>query len=198
MKYLLGIDFGGGASKATLIHTNGNIVAENTVEYPTLYPENGACEQDPKDWIDALCENSKAIIQKGGINAGEIAAIALDSATHTSLVCDENFEPLYNAMHWTDTRSRKEADALRESEGEFFTKINGKEPVTRVMMKLMSRGPKAESLPFAIETIMDRNMKSALTRRAFPTFTDMDLTFIVRIPFLSMTLFYVSIRYSLQ
>ena len=39
MKYLLGIDFGGGASKATLIDTAGNIIADNTVEYPTLYPE---------------------------------------------------------------------------------------------------------------------------------------------------------------
>jgi ribulose kinase len=29
MKYLLGIDFGGGSSKATLIDTLGNIVAEN-------------------------------------------------------------------------------------------------------------------------------------------------------------------------
>ena len=57
MKYLLGIDFGGGASKATLIDTNGSIIAENTVEYPTLYPENGACEQAPEDWINALCEN---------------------------------------------------------------------------------------------------------------------------------------------
>ena len=46
MKYLLGIDFGGGASKATLIDTNGNIIAENTVEYPTLYPENGASYEE--------------------------------------------------------------------------------------------------------------------------------------------------------
>ena len=38
MKYLLGIDFGGGASKATLIDTCGNIVCENTVEYETLHP----------------------------------------------------------------------------------------------------------------------------------------------------------------
>ena len=44
MKYLLGIDFGGGASKATLIDTEGTIIAENTVEYPTLYPSAGACE----------------------------------------------------------------------------------------------------------------------------------------------------------
>ena len=118
MKYLLGIDFGGGASKSTLIDINGKIISENTVEYPTLYPEVGACEQDPKDWIDALCENSKALLSKSGIDSGDILAIALDSATHTSLVCDKDFKPLRNAIHWTDTRSRKQADKLREEMGE--------------------------------------------------------------------------------
>ena len=118
MKYLLGIDFGGGASKATLLDTEGNIVAENTVEYPTLYPQSGACEQDPKDWIRALQENIRALLQCSGIDSGDILAIAIDSATHTSLVCDENFRPLRNAMHWTDSRSRLQADCLREVYGE--------------------------------------------------------------------------------
>ncbi|MEE0928912.1 MAG: xylulokinase [Acutalibacteraceae bacterium] len=118
MKYLLGIDFGGGASKATLIDQNGNIIAENTVEYPTLYPENGACEQNPSDWIDALCRNTKAVLVKSGVSAKDILAVAIDSATHTSLVCDENFEPLRNAMHWTDTRSRSQAESLRNELGE--------------------------------------------------------------------------------
>ena len=68
MKYLLGIDFGGSASKATLINTNGEIVAQNTAEYPTLYPSNNACEQNPDDWIDALIENCKAIISKSKID----------------------------------------------------------------------------------------------------------------------------------
>ena len=114
MKYLLGIDFGGGASKATLIDQTGSIVAENTVEYPTIYLENGACEQSPRDWIKALCENTVALIAKSRINTKNIAAIAIDSATHTSLVCDERFIPLRNAIHWTDTRSRAEATALHK------------------------------------------------------------------------------------
>ena len=115
MKYLLGIDFGGGASKATLIDTDGKIIAENTVEYPTYYPTVGACEQSAEDWINALCENSKAILDKSGIKNSDILAIALDSATHTYLPCDENFKPLRNAVHWTDTRSRKQADYLFEN-----------------------------------------------------------------------------------
>lgn len=118
MKYLLGIDFGGGASKATLLDTDGKIVAENTVEYPTLYPTAGACEQDPADWIDAFCRNCKAILKKGDIEAQDILAVAIDSATHTSLVCGEDFRPLRNAMHWTDTRSRTQADKLRTELGD--------------------------------------------------------------------------------
>ena len=59
MKYLLGIDFGGGSTKATLIDTDGRIVAENNVEYPTYHPTPAACEQKAEDWLFALAENVK-------------------------------------------------------------------------------------------------------------------------------------------
>lgn len=118
MKYLLGMDFGGGASKATLLSEEGRIVAEHTVEYPTVYPEAGACEQSPDDWIAALCENTGAILRNSGIDASDVAAVAIDSATHSFLVCDGEKKPLRNAVHWTDSRSRAEAKVLREEKGE--------------------------------------------------------------------------------
>ncbi|MBR5538462.1 MAG: xylulokinase [Clostridia bacterium] len=130
MKYLLGIDFGGGASKATLIDTEGTIVAENTVEYPTLYPTAGACEQSAEDWISALKENTAALLEKSGIDASDILAVAIDSATHTSLICDENFKPLRNAMHWTDTRSRAEANELFAAYGDEIFKKTYHKPDT--------------------------------------------------------------------
>ena len=91
MKYLLGIDFGGGASKATLIDTAGKLIAENTVEYPTYYPELGWCEQAPEDWDMALCENVQGLLHKSGVAPEDILALAIDSATHTWVMCDENF-----------------------------------------------------------------------------------------------------------
>ncbi|MBQ4153648.1 MAG: xylulokinase [Clostridia bacterium] len=130
MKYLLGIDFGGGASKATLLSVEGNIVAENTVEYPTFYPQVGAAEQNPTDWIEALKENCHALLQKSKVSAEDILNITLDSATHTSLVCDKNFKPLRNAIHWTDTRSRTQADRLRNSLGEEIFKKTFHKPDT--------------------------------------------------------------------
>ena len=42
MTYLLGVDFGGGSSKATVLTEGGAILAQSEAEYPTLRPENGA------------------------------------------------------------------------------------------------------------------------------------------------------------
>lgn len=130
MKYLLGIDFGGGASKATLLSADGEIVAEHTVEYPTLYPEAGACEQAPADWLDALCKNIGALLADSLVAATDIAAVAIDSATHTALVCDGDFQPLRNAIHWTDSRSRKQAETLRDTHGEEIFKKTFHRPDT--------------------------------------------------------------------
>ena len=116
--FVLGIDFGGGSSKATLIDETGRIRSEANAEYPTLHPSYGAAEQNPSDWIEALCRNTHALLKESGVSAGEIAAVAVDSATHTSLLCDESFRPLRPAIHWTDTRSVKEAFALCGERGE--------------------------------------------------------------------------------
>ena len=87
MRYLLGIDFGGGASKATLLGENGAILCEHTVEYPTRYPAPGACEQDPEDWIAALCENTQTVLKKANISPFDIAAVAgADACAHVTAV----------------------------------------------------------------------------------------------------------------
>ena len=57
----------------------------------------------------------------------------------------------------------------------FLTKMKGKIPTTNVMMKLMARGPSAESFPFTTETIREKNMNRALISSACPTFLEMTL-----------------------
>ncbi len=123
MQYLLGIDFGGGASKATLLDTTGRIVAESSAEYPTLYPFVGACEQDCGHWWKALQKNVRDILCKSGIRAEDILCIALDSATHTAVLCDGDFAPLRPAIHWTDSRSTAQSDALQANYGDRIFEI---------------------------------------------------------------------------
>ena len=114
MKYLLGIDFGGGASKATLLDETGVIAAESTVEYPTYYPEPGFCEQNPGDWYKAACTNIRSVLEKSGIDSRDILAVSFDAATHTAVLTDESFNVLMPSVYWTDTRCKKQAAAIAD------------------------------------------------------------------------------------
>lgn len=120
MKYLLGIDFGGGASKATLLSAAGRVVATHTVEYPTHYPAPGFVEQDPEDWVRAAKENIRALLGESGIDPKDVAALAFDAATHTAVLCDENYRALRPAIYWTDTRSVGEVAYLKERCGDLI------------------------------------------------------------------------------
>lgn len=115
MKYLLGIDFGGGASKATLLCENGEIVATSTTEYETIYPNPGWVEQNPDDWVKACCENIANILKKSKVSSYDICALSLDAATHTAVIMDEDFNIIRNSIYWTDIRSVNEVDFLKEN-----------------------------------------------------------------------------------
>lgn len=113
--YFLGIDFGGGASKATLLRADGVIAATASVEVPTHYPFPGHVEQSPENWVYATRVNIAAVLKKSGVAPSQIAALALDAATHTAVLMDERFRVLQDAIYWTDSRSRAECEYLREN-----------------------------------------------------------------------------------
>lgn len=122
--YVLGVDFGGGASKATLLEETGKVVATATSEYKTITVGENGREQNPEDWYNATKENIRAVIKKSKINGKEIAALCFDAATHTAVLTDENGKPVMNSVYWTDTRSVKEKKYLEENYGkEIFRKF---------------------------------------------------------------------------
>lgn len=122
MKYLLGIDFGGGASKATLLREDGVIAATHTTEYKTSYPKPGYAEQDPEDWVKATCENISGVLLKSKVSPDKICAVSLDAATHTAVIMDENFNVIRPAIYWTDTRSVKEVSYLKKNYSDIIEK----------------------------------------------------------------------------
>ena len=93
MKYFLGIDFGGGSSKATLVDEKGNLVHTANSEYPTTYDENGLATQKPDDWLEAALSNIKAILSQG-IDPEQIEAVSFSAATHTAVLLGEKEEVL--------------------------------------------------------------------------------------------------------
>ena len=113
MKYMIGVDFGGSSSKATLLGEDGRVAATASCEYPTYYPYSGWAEQDPEDSWKAFVYNVRELFAKSGVSPEDVAAISLDAATHTAVLLDENDRPVRNAIYWTDTRASAEAAELK-------------------------------------------------------------------------------------
>lgn len=117
VRYLIGCDFGGGASKATLLREDGYIAAEASNEYATYYPRPGWAEQDPEDSVEAFVQNIRSLFTKSDVKPKEVAAIALDGATHTAVLLDEEDRIIRPAIYWTDQRAVREAKELEREQG---------------------------------------------------------------------------------
>lgn len=118
--YVIGVDFGGGASKATLLDGSGKVVAAACAEYPTYYDENGKAEQNPVDWYNAACENIRRVLSS--VNPDSVECICFDAATHVAVLSDGSGKPLCNSIYWTDTRSVAESEYLSVNYGEKIIK----------------------------------------------------------------------------
>ena len=112
---LLGIDFGTGGCKVTVIDTGGRVLAEASEEYPTYHPKPFFSEQNPEDWYAALTSCLKQI--GAGINLNEIQALSLDASTHNAVLLDKEMKVIRPTIMWTDQRSVKEVEFLENGWG---------------------------------------------------------------------------------
>lgn len=113
MEYVLGVDIGSGSVKLTLLGRDGTIAGTADCEYPTSYPSVGWCEQDGEDWCRAFATALTSLLDRTGVEAAAIRAVAPDAATHTAVLLDEACTPIRPAILWTDQRSREQVEALK-------------------------------------------------------------------------------------
>ncbi|MBN1777589.1 MAG: xylulokinase [Clostridiales bacterium] len=110
--YLLGIDVGTSACKVALHRADGTVVEQAAGEYSVFYPHRGWAEQNPKDWWQALCVASKTVIEKSGLQPGEIAGLGVAGQSWSAVAVDGGGNVLCNTPIWTDTRARRECDEI--------------------------------------------------------------------------------------
>ena len=116
---LLGIDFGTGGCKVTAIDCCGNLVGENSVEYPTEFAHVGWSEQNPADWYNAMCQALKNLKSKG-LDLQRVLAVSFDGSTHNAVLLDKNMQVVRKTIMWTDQRSVEECKFLRENYGDMI------------------------------------------------------------------------------
>ena len=103
-EHVLAIDLGTGGPKAALVDGSGHIVANEFEPTPLDIQGDGAAEQDPDAWWQAITVAVRAVVDNGGVPADQIVAVSITSQWSGTVAVDETGQHLYPAVIWMDSR----------------------------------------------------------------------------------------------
>ncbi len=103
--YLMGLDNGSTVTKAALYDADGAELAVSAVKTDMVFPRPGHAEKD----VDALwAANAKVIgdvMRKAGVDAAEVAAVAVTGYGNGMYLVDASGRPAHNGINSADTRA---------------------------------------------------------------------------------------------
>jgi xylulokinase len=126
--YLIGVDLGTSATKAALYRQDGTLIAEASREVPIFYPQPGVVEQENDDFYTTAAQSVQECLQKSGIDAREVAAIAFDSQMAGIGSIDEDFRPATRFDSWLDMRCQPYIEHMERQAGERIVQLTGCPP----------------------------------------------------------------------
>ncbi|BAU10138.1 gluconokinase [Leptolyngbya sp. NIES-3755] len=115
MNYYIGIDIGTTSTKAIAVSSTGEVKSVVSREYPLLSPRPRFAEQDPTVIFTAVLESVRDTIQQANLSSRDIAAVGCGSAMHSLIVMGADNVLLTQSITWADSRSIKQAEALKQS-----------------------------------------------------------------------------------
>ncbi|NUB45711.1 glycerol kinase GlpK [Fertoebacter nigrum] len=114
--HILAIDQGTTSSRAILFDTDLRVVAVAQEEFPQIYPRPGWVEHDPSDLWSTVAGTARAVLEKAGVDARDLAAIGITNQRETTLVWDRaTGQPIHNAIVWQDRRTADTCAALKDA-----------------------------------------------------------------------------------
>ena len=112
---ILAIDQGTTRTKALIFDASAHPLAESSSEIPLTYPHPGWVEQDPRNLLQSVVENARAIL---AARDAQIIASGLSNQGETVVMWNARTgQPLYNAISWQDRRTDEFCDQLSHSDG---------------------------------------------------------------------------------
>jgi D-ribulokinase len=112
MELFVGIDFGTSGCRAIALDSKGEVYARAQIALPPPQRTGTHSEQDPSVWWDALWQVLVVLTPK--LQGHLVRTIAVDGTSSTLLLCDDQGTPLGRALMYHDSRSRSEANYLRD------------------------------------------------------------------------------------
>lgn len=113
--YLIALDQGTTSSRAILYNRELAPIASCSEELSLHYPHSGWVEQDPEALWQSVLNCIRQLLQQSGIQAKQVAALALSNQRETTLLWDKKTsDPLYPAIVWQDRRTAEQCQALKQ------------------------------------------------------------------------------------
>lgn len=105
MKYFIGLDNGGTATKAALFDEKGQEIGISSVSTEALTPKVGFVERNMDDMWDANCEVVRGVLEKTGISPEDVAGIGLSGHGKGLYLWGKDDRPVRNGIISTDNRA---------------------------------------------------------------------------------------------
>jgi glycerol kinase len=117
-QYVMAIDQGTTSTRAIVFDHGGQIVSTGQHEHEQIFPRAGWVEHDPKEIWTNVREVVGLAISHGDFSADDLAAVGITNQRETAVVWDRHTgQPVYNAIVWQDTRTKKIIEELGGDEG---------------------------------------------------------------------------------
>jgi xylulokinase len=126
----LGIDCGTQGTKALVIDESGTPLGRGYAPHALIEKTNGAREQDPQWWVDAL--RASIIGALARVDGAEVKALAVSGQQHGLVVLDADLKVIRPAKLWNDTETAPQNQEILEHFGgrDAFFKRFGIVPLT--------------------------------------------------------------------
>lgn len=125
-KYYAGIDAGTTGATVMIFDKDGNIMSSGYSEYKTKHPHPGWVDQDMHELWEGICIASKTATKKFKGNLEDVVSIGVSSQRGSFVPVDENWNPLMDAIVWSDGRATKETKWIEDEIGtDEYYRISG-------------------------------------------------------------------------
>ena len=106
LRTIIAIDQGTTSSRAILFDESGAILAQQSEEFPQIFPDDGWVEHDPEAIWQTTMKVTRAMVAESRSRDRLPVAIGITNQRETAVIWDRvTGEPIHNAIVWQDRRT---------------------------------------------------------------------------------------------
>ena len=105
MRYYIGVDNGGTFTKAAIFDKSGREIASESENTAMITPRPGFTERDMDEMWEANCKVLRRLLQNSGVDAADVAAVAVCGHGKGVYLWGKNNRPVRNGIISTDNRA---------------------------------------------------------------------------------------------